>query len=141
MSCVRSRVRLIELFNFVWIANKVQGGEHTHTAANGPSANRLALSNIWFFVAMNRSVDYFTLQYPTSAVASENDPKSTISRKPGSLPDGVCLDVAVKDLLLRLLEVDPTKRLRSLRTLQTIAFYKGFDFEKVKEKKVKGFSW
>lgn len=69
-------------------------------------------------------------------MASENDPKDEGTKKPGSLPEDIILDVAVKDLLLRLLEVDPSKRLRSLRTLQTIAFYKGFDFEKVKEKKV-----
>lgn len=76
------------------------------------------------------------IQYPTSAVASDNDPASEATKKPGSLPEGLVLDVAVKDLLLRLLEVDPSRRVRSLRTLQTIAFFKGFDFEKVRERKV-----
>lgn len=78
----------------------------------------------------------FTFQYPTSVVPSDNDAKSEETKKPGTLPEGLILDVAVKDLLLRLLEIEPTKRLRSLRTLQTIAFYKNFDFEGVKEKKV-----
>ncbi|CAH1376084.1 unnamed protein product, partial [Tenebrio molitor] len=45
-------------------------------------------------------------------------------------------DVGSRDLLLRLLHTQPTKRLRSLRTLQTIAFYKNFNFEDVKLKKV-----
>lgn len=76
------------------------------------------------------------IQYPTSAVPSDNDAMKDETKKPGSLPEGLVLDVAIKDLLLRLLEVDPTRRLRSLRTLQTIAFYKGFDFQKVRERKV-----
>lgn len=69
-------------------------------------------------------------------MASDNDPKTESTKKPGSLPEGLLLEVGVKDLLLRLLELDPSKRLRSLRTLQTIAFYKGFNFDDVKEKKV-----
>lgn len=77
------------------------------------------------------------MQYPTAAVASENDCRTEAARKPGSLPEGVDLDLPAKDLLLRLLEADPSRRMRSFRTLQTIAFYKGFDFEKVREKKVK----
>ncbi|RZC39643.1 hypothetical protein BDFB_007922, partial [Asbolus verrucosus] len=47
------------------------------------------------------------------------------------------LDVPSRDLLLRLLRVQPSARLRSLRALQTIAFYKGFDFEEVRQKRVK----
>lgn len=50
--------------------------------------------------------------------------------------DGVHLDTPSLDLLNRLLCVDPNLRLRSLRTLQTIAFYKGYNFEDVKLKKV-----
>lgn len=51
------------------------------------------------------------------------------------LPDGF-LDVPSKDLLLRLLQVEPKQRLRSLRTLTTISFFKGYNFEDVKKKKV-----
>lgn len=46
------------------------------------------------------------------------------------------LDGSARDLLQRLLQADPTKRLKSLRMLRHIAFYKGYDFEEVKEKKV-----
>lgn len=66
-------------------------------------------------------------------MASENDSRTEVGKKPGSLPEGHVLDVAAKDLLLRLLNTDPNKRLRSLRTLQSIAFYKGFNFESVRE--------
>lgn len=46
------------------------------------------------------------------------------------------LDGPSKDLLARLLVVDPQKRLHSLRALGTIAFFKGYSFEDVKVKKV-----
>lgn len=58
------------------------------------------------------------------------------NRKPGSLPEEVELDPPSRDLLQRLLEIDPKKRLRSLRSLTTIAFFKGYDFQKVKMKSV-----
>lgn len=57
-------------------------------------------------------------------------------KRPGALPDKCELNLPCKDLLLRLLEPDPTKRLRSLRVLQTLAFFMKFDFEDVKKKKV-----
>lgn len=89
-----------------------------------------------FYAFMIRAFVLSIMQYPTSAVPSDNDAMKEEMKKPGFLPEGLVLDVAVKDLLLRLLEVDPSRRLRSLRTLQTIAFYKGFNFEKVRERKV-----
>jgi len=46
------------------------------------------------------------------------------------------LDGPSKDLLARLLVVDPQKRLHSLRALSTIAFFKGYSFEDVQVKKV-----
>ncbi|KAL3274706.1 hypothetical protein HHI36_016083 [Cryptolaemus montrouzieri] len=46
------------------------------------------------------------------------------------------LSAPSRDLLERLLEKDPTKRLRSLRSLTTIAFFKDYQIEKVKEKTV-----
>lgn len=78
-------------------------------------------------------------QYPSPVIPpSENNDKDESIKKPGSLPDGgVNLDLPSRDLLGRLLEVDPVRRLRSLRTLQTIAFYKGYNFEDVKKKKVR----
>lgn len=78
------------------------------------------------------------LQYPSSSITNDNEEDNEV-KKPGQLPIDVKLDVKSKDLLLRLLEVDTTKRLRSLRTLQTIAFYKGYNFENVKAKQVSFF--
>ncbi|KAK4874731.1 hypothetical protein RN001_014091 [Aquatica leii] len=69
-----------------------------------------------------------TGQYPK--VIGENGANQKIK-----LPD-VFLEVPVRDLLLRLLEIDPTKRLRSIRTLQTIALYKGYNWDDVKTKKI-----
>ncbi|GJQ88800.1 hypothetical protein Trydic_g14224, partial [Trypoxylus dichotomus] len=69
-----------------------------------------------------------------SVFFDESQENSTASQKV-SLPDGVELDLPSKDLLLRLLEIDPIRRLRSVRTLQGIAFYKGYNFEDVKRKK------
>nr|XP_023027808.1 serine/threonine-protein kinase S6KL-like [Leptinotarsa decemlineata] len=75
-----------------------------------------------------------TNKYPTPAVDPDPNPQD---RKPGTLPLDVELDVASKDLLMRLLEFEPHKRLKSLRTLETIAFYKGYSFKDVREKKIK----
>ncbi|CAH1108502.1 unnamed protein product [Psylliodes chrysocephalus] len=74
-----------------------------------------------------------TNEYPSPPVDSEPSPEE---RKPGSLPPNVDLDVPSRDLLLRLLQIDPKKRLRSVRTLETIAFYKGYSFLDVKEKRI-----
>lgn len=41
-----------------------------------------------------------------------------------------------KDLLNRLLEFKPDHRIRSLFSLQRIAFYKGYNFDDVKKQKV-----
>lgn len=46
--------------------------------------------------------------------------------------------VAARDLVGRLLEKDPRKRLRSLHSLQSIAFYMNFSFIDVRAKKVNG---
>lgn len=86
----------------------------------------------WFQIWTNNHI----LQYPEAVVIAENELGHSDTKKPGSLPENVDLDVPSKDLLMRLLEIDPSKRLRSLRTLKTISFYKGYNFEAVKEKKV-----
>ncbi|KAJ8931684.1 hypothetical protein NQ314_015400 [Rhamnusium bicolor] len=74
-------------------------------------------------------------KYPTPAV--DPNPNAVADQKPGTLPSGVELDLPSKDLLLRLLELQPSRRLRSIRTLETIAFYKGFSFKDVRERKIK----
>ncbi|XP_060523365.1 serine/threonine-protein kinase S6KL [Cylas formicarius] len=54
-----------------------------------------------------------------------------------SLPDDVELEAESRDLLRRLLEPVPNQRFRSVRALSTIAFYKGFKFDEVMEKKTR----
>lgn len=44
--------------------------------------------------------------------------------------------VAARDLVGRLLERDPRRRLRTLHTLQSIAFYHNFNFDDIRAKKV-----
>lgn len=69
------------------------------------------------------------MKYPSISNSGEE-------MKPGQLPNDVQIDVKTKDLLLRLLELDPSKRLRSIMKLQTIAFYKDYNFNDVKKRKV-----
>lgn len=49
------------------------------------------------------------------------------------------LNAGSRDLLLRLLEINPKFRIKSLLALGRIAFFKGFNFEDVKHKKVGDF--
>lgn len=42
-----------------------------------------------------------------------------------------------RDLLLRLLEFNPERRIRSIFSLQRIAFFMGFNFDDAKKKKVR----
>ncbi|XP_049817221.1 serine/threonine-protein kinase S6KL [Aethina tumida] len=93
----------------------------------------------------NHAVDWWSLGVLACLMLTNKYPGGTIDestktyrgQKPGTLPTSVDLDVPSKDLLMRLLEIEPTKRLRSLRTLQTIAFYKDYNFDHVKEKMIK----
>ncbi|XP_039752894.1 serine/threonine-protein kinase S6KL isoform X1 [Pararge aegeria] len=56
---------------------------------------------------------------------------------PGSLPESANqLAKPARALLMRLLEKDPKVRLRNLRQLQQSAFYLGFNFERIKSKKM-----
>lgn len=80
-------------------------------------------------------INFVLFQYPGGTI--DESTKTYRGQKPGTLPTSVDLDVPSKDLLMRLLEIEPTKRLRSLRTLQTIAFYKDYNFDHVKEKMIK----
>ncbi|XP_050311530.1 serine/threonine-protein kinase S6KL-like [Anthonomus grandis grandis] len=49
----------------------------------------------------------------------------------------ISVGMAARDLLLRLLEVEPKNRIKSVRALGNIAFYKGYKFENVKGERVK----
>ncbi|KAF4527849.1 hypothetical protein B566_EDAN016494 [Ephemera danica] len=44
--------------------------------------------------------------------------------------------VAARDLVARLLCVEPHRRLRSLLALRNIAFFKGFKFDEIREMKI-----
>lgn len=52
------------------------------------------------------------------------------------LPSFVELSAASKDLLKRLLENDPSRRLRALYALKRIAFFKDFSFDDVVSRRV-----
>ncbi|XP_047365499.1 serine/threonine-protein kinase S6KL-like isoform X1 [Vespa velutina] len=54
---------------------------------------------------------------------------------PGTLPAGTNLSHAATDLLKRLLQPDPLLRLRSILTLQTLAFYMGYSVQSYMYKK------
>ncbi|KAI4456373.1 hypothetical protein MML48_8g00004970 [Holotrichia oblita] len=76
----------------------------------------------------------FPITFYDESLSTENNTKI----QKISLAEDVKLDLASKDVLLRLLEIDPIRRLRSVRTLQNIAFYKDYNFEHVKEKRING---
>ncbi|KYQ51374.1 hypothetical protein ALC60_09540 [Trachymyrmex zeteki] len=81
------------------------------------------------------------LQYP-STLSSELLPADRIARDeldranvPGILPAKADISPAAKDLLKRLLQPDPRLRLRTLLSLQRIAFYMGYDIQSYMLKK------
>ena len=89
----------------------------------------------------------YVLQFPEAAVdfsdegagegeggaAREPRLSSSAGTPPGQLE---ACSVPARDLVARLLERDPRKRLRSLHALQTIAFYMNFSFTDVRAKRV-----
>lgn len=87
------------------------------------------------------SDDDFSLQYP-STVSSELLPDHVKSNdlqctSPGTLPTDVDISPAARDLLRRLLQPEPRLRLRTLLSLQRIAFYMGHDLQSYMLKKAK----
>ncbi|KAK1133694.1 hypothetical protein K0M31_011488 [Melipona bicolor] len=75
--------------------------------------------------------------YPAGA-SSELLPedRGTDYAPPGTLPPNAeNISSAAKDLLKRLLQPDPCLRLRSLLSLQRIAFYMGYDLQSYMQKK------
>ncbi|XP_018368738.1 PREDICTED: serine/threonine-protein kinase S6KL-like [Trachymyrmex cornetzi] len=82
-----------------------------------------------------------TNKYP-SALSSELLPADRIARDevdranvPGILPTNADISPAARDLLKRLLQPDPRLRLRTLLSLQRIAFYMGYDIQSYMLKK------
>ncbi|KYM89855.1 hypothetical protein ALC53_02167 [Atta colombica] len=81
------------------------------------------------------------LQYP-SMLSLELLPADRIARDeldranvPGILPTNADISPAARDLLKRLLQPDPRLRLRTLLSLQRIAFYMGYDIQSYMLKK------
>ncbi|CAK9809617.1 hypothetical protein ANTPLA_LOCUS6266 [Anthophora plagiata] len=88
----------------------------------------------FFFFLFNQSV---TSEYP-AGVSSELLPedRGTGYAPAGTLPPNAeNISPAAKDLLKRLLQPDPCLRLRSLLSLQRIAFYMGHDLRSYMQKK------
>ncbi|XP_014484139.1 PREDICTED: serine/threonine-protein kinase S6KL isoform X1 [Dinoponera quadriceps] len=80
-----------------------------------------------------------TNQYP-STVSSElspdhDEPNDLDRRPPGTLPADANISAAARDLLKRLLQPEPRLRLRTLLSLQRIAFYMGHDLQSYMLKK------
>ena len=90
------------------------------------------------FFENTTSGTFLMLQYPAGA-SSELLPedRGTDYAPPGTLPPNAeNISSAAKDLLKRLLQPDPCLRLRSLLSLQRIAFYMGYDLQSYMQKKV-----
>lgn len=78
-----------------------------------------------------------TNEYP-STVSSDALPDQNnlnVADSPGTLPANANISPAARDLLKRLLQPEPRLRLRSLLSLQRIAFYMGYDLQSYKQKK------
>ncbi|XP_014254335.1 serine/threonine-protein kinase S6KL [Cimex lectularius] len=81
------------------------------------------------------AVDWWSLGVLATYLLTSEYPCSGNTSTPGKLED-VGLSVAARDLIGRLLQPDPTKRLRSLLTLKTIPFFMGFNFDHARAKKI-----
>ncbi|XP_048478781.1 serine/threonine-protein kinase S6KL isoform X2 [Plutella xylostella] len=63
--------------------------------------------------------------------------RSSCEQPAGRLPDSVAsLSKGARALLMRLCDRDPRQRMRSLRQLQQSAFYMGYNFDHIKNRKV-----
>ncbi|XP_076270437.1 ribosomal protein S6 kinase like isoform X2 [Rhynchophorus ferrugineus] len=92
----------------------------------------------------NHSVDWwslgviaclmFTAQWPALDLKNEDKESAVTVTLPTT---NTLLNVPSRDLLLRLLDIDPKRRLRSIRKLETIAFYKGYNIEDARKIRAK----
>ncbi|KAF5280795.1 hypothetical protein FQA39_LY17976 [Lamprigera yunnana] len=81
------------------------------------------------------SVDWWSLGVIVCLMISGQYPKVINENDKVLLPIEV-LDRSSCDILERLLDIDPNRRLHSLRTIQNISFFKGYNWNDVKIKKI-----
>ncbi|KAF7382307.1 hypothetical protein HZH68_015226 [Vespula germanica] len=83
------------------------------------------------------TVFFYLFQYPSIAPCElfSDRVEQNSPLPPGTLPVGTNLSHAATDLLKRLLQPDPLLRLRSILTLQTLAFYMGYNVQSYMYKK------
>ncbi|XP_044760618.1 serine/threonine-protein kinase S6KL [Coccinella septempunctata] len=135
--------RNVQLTDF-GLSKWLKNGSTTTTICGTP---QYMAPEILEYKPYGHAVDWWSLGVLTCIMLTSKFPSSPDplqynkeNLRPGTLPPDKTLDAPSRDLLLRLLETDPKKRMRSFRTLTTVAFFKGYNFQHVRDKKVKPIS-
>uniref|UniRef100_A0A023F0X3 Putative catalytic domain of agc family protein serine/threonine kinase n=1 Tax=Triatoma infestans TaxID=30076 RepID=A0A023F0X3_TRIIF len=83
------------------------------------------------------AVDWWSLGILTHFLLTNKYPSAGNTNQPGQLTDDRKeLSVGALDLITRLLQVNPTNRLRNFLTLRTLKFFHGFNIDKIKSKQI-----
>lgn len=111
-------------------------------AQNAQHLRRSLISKMFFVQTNIHTFQYPTLHKPPPIpddVAAKMPATSNAPPYICELPS-VCgtVDPAARDLLGRLLHIDPQQRLRSMYALERIAMYKGYAIADVRARKVSG---
>lgn len=105
------------------------------TSASIPTLNRDCTDNS----QINRNADNIEPKIPSSTTLPDLKSSNTKPLGNGSIRfpiEYATLPADGQDLLHRLLEFNPDQRIRSIFSLQRIAFFMGFNFNDAKKKKV-----